>query len=143
MRTCRTHLAVVLAMFFQAAPAVAVAQSTVDVERQKAHVVSRLYQATYGAELRCRPSKEASSSFSKAMDQFRSAFPELMRLIDGSPYLPPAREQFNKFLADPSAKVSDEALIEECRGLEYMLRLFIEAPGGKDTVNGYLQLLRK
>jgi hypothetical protein len=143
MHTYRTHLAVVIAILIQAVSTVAVAQASADAERQKAHVVSRLYQATYGAEERCRPSKEASSSFSKAMDQFRSAFPELMRLIDGSPYLPPARDQFKKFLADPSAKVSDDALIQECRGLEYMLRQFVEAPGGKEAVNEYLQLLKK
>lgn len=87
----------------------AVAQAAAEVERQKAHVVSRLYQVTYGAEERCRPQRGVIG-LGKALDQFNSAFPELMRLIDGSPYLPPARDQFRKFLTDPSAKVSNEAL---------------------------------
>src|SRR4051794_25255571 len=126
MHKYRLLLVVTFAILIQAASAGAIAQAPADTERQKAHVVSRLYQATYGAQERCHSSKEASLSLGKAMDQFRSSFPELIRLIDSSPYLPPAKDQFKKFLSDPSAKVSDEALIQECRGLEYMLRQFVD-----------------
>ena len=136
-------LAVALAVSIHVAPTVALAQATTDVEREKAHVVSRLYQATYGAKERCRPSKEASLSLGKAINQFRLAFPELMRLVDHSPYLPPARDQFKKFLADPSAKVSDEDLVQECQGLESLLLQFVDAPEAKDEMNKYVLLLKK
>ena len=96
MSISRTLCASLLALV-QVLPAASYAQS--DTERQKAHVVSRLYQATYGAEDRCKPSKLASLEFGKAFNQFSVAYPELIRLLKASPHLTTAKEQYAKFLA--------------------------------------------
>lgn len=143
MNTRHYFLVIALTVFVQSASTVVFAQASADVEREKTLIVSRLYQSTYGAKERCRPSKEASLSLGKAIKRFRLAYPELMRLVDQSPYLPTARDQFKQFLADPSAKISDEELVQECQGLESMLLQFVDTPGAKDEMNKFVLLLKK
>jgi hypothetical protein len=143
MCTYRNFLLFVFVLFVHTAPTKALAQSTPDTERQKAHLVSRLYQATYGAQKRCSASPEGATSIEKSLEIFRSKFPELIRLLDGSPYFGPARDNFQKFLDDPSTKVGDSALLLECQSLEYILRSLIDAPGGNEAVAEYIQLLKK
>ena len=140
MSISRTLCASLLALV-QVLPAASYAQS--DTERQKAHVVSRLYQATYGAEDRCKPSKLASLEFGKAFNQFSVAYPELIRLLKASPHLTTAKEQYAKFLAHPSTNVNENALFEECRGMGDMLRQFVEAPGAKEAMDDFVQTLKK
>jgi hypothetical protein len=143
MYTYRNFLLFVFVLFVHTAPAKALAQGTPDTERQKEHLVFRLYQATYGAEKRCSASPEGSASIGKSLEIFRSKFPELIRLLDGSPYFGPARDNFQKFLENPSTKVGDTALLLECESLEYILRSFIDAPGGNEAIAEYIQLLKK
>jgi len=143
MRTNDVFVAIAFAALIQGAPALAIAQASTNTERQKAHVVNRMYQATYGAQERCRPLKDASASLDKAIDQIRRAFPELLSLIENSPYLPQAREHFKTLLNDPTMRSSDEALLQECRGIEYMLRQFVEAPAGQQAANEMIQTLKK
>ncbi|WP_292938431.1 hypothetical protein [Noviherbaspirillum sp.] len=135
--------AVVSVLLIQGAPTLAGAQMPSSFERQKMHVVSRMYQATYGASERCRPSKEASVSLDKAIDQIRKTFPELMTLIDNSPYLPQAREQFNAFASSTAARPTNDELVQECSGMTNMLQQLVETPGGQQAANDMIQTLKK
>lgn len=112
-------------------------------EREKAKVVSRMYQVTSGAQERCRSSPTTSANLDKEVDQFRRAYSELSNLIDGSPYLPQARERFNAFLSSAAARPSDESLVRECAGIAEMLRQFAETPGGRQAADEMLQTLKK
>lgn len=142
MTTCRhsTAFTFAFALLLQV-PAHADTQS--DSERQKAHVVSRLFQVTYGAQQHCAASPEKSAAVTTAVDQFRATYPELLSLVDSSPYLPRFQENFKKFLADPARQASGEALVKECQSLEYMLRQLLDTPGGKQATDEYTQLLKK
>lgn len=143
MHTRNFLVAAVLAALFQGTPTSAVAQANSNIERQKMHVVSRMYQATYGAQERCRPSKEASANLDKAVDQLRHAFPELLNLIDNSPYLLQAQEQFKTFLSNTAIKSSDEKLAPMCNWFEYMLRQLVESKDGQQVAIDMIQTLKK
>jgi hypothetical protein len=132
-----------VAVFAHWVPITVAAQTKSAIEQEKMHTVSRMYQATYGAQERCHPSKEASANLNLAIDQLRHAFPELLNLIDSSQYLPTVREQFMAYLNDPAAKSSNEELKQECSGIEYLLRQLVETPGGQQAANDMIQALKK
>jgi hypothetical protein len=134
---------VVSLVILQALPSIANAQMNTGVERQKVHMVSRMYQATYGAQERCRPSREASVKLDMAIEQFRNALPELMSLVDSSPYLPQAKEQFKVFLSKAPAPQNDQALVEECAGIADMLHQLADTPGGQKAADDMIQTLKK
>jgi hypothetical protein len=119
------------------------AQASPDMERQKAHIVSRMYQATYGAQERCRSAEEASEGLDKAIGQLRGTLPELMTLVDASPYLPQAQAQFKAMHGKAPAVQDRRSLIEECAAIENLLRQLIETPGGKKAASDMIDILRK
>ena len=116
------------------------AQRVPDVEKEKAKLVYRLYQATYGAQQRCG----ASAGHDETLARFRAAYPELVALLDASPYLAQARDRFTA-LQDSGAlpQLDEEGLRRECQGLEAILRALIDAPGSAGAVAGYVDLLKK
>lgn len=121
----------------------ALAQGTEDMERKKAHIVSRIYQATYGAEKRCSTLNEASITLADAVKQFRLAYAEITSLVEQSPYFPVAEKDFTKFLASQAAREDKEELKAECAGLEDMLRQFVKFGGDKQAFAAEIQLLKK
>lgn len=126
----------------QSVPTLALAQEAAPTEGQKAKVVSRVYQATYGAQLRCGASPEWETH-GKTLERFRSTYPELIQLVDSSPFFPVAKESFQGFLvANPPSKVSEKNLTLECESLEAILRSLIDGPGAREAVAGYVQLLK-
>jgi hypothetical protein len=143
MHTYRHFLSIGFVFLIYSAPTMALAQGKPDVEPQKAKLVSRIYQATYGAQKRCSTSPEGAANLGKSVELFRSKFPELVRLVDSSPYFGPARDNFQKFLDDPSTKVSDAALLQECQSVDHILHSLLDAPGGNEAVAEYIQLLKK
>jgi hypothetical protein len=117
------------------------AQRVPDVEKEKAKLVYRLYQATYGAQQRCGASH---SSHGETLARFRSAYPELVALLDASPYLAQARDRFTTLLDSGALpQPGEEGLRSECRGLEAILRALIDASGSAQAVAGYVDLLKK
>ena len=124
-----------------ALPTGAHAQRAPDVEKERAKLVYRLYQATYGAQQRCGAS---APSHGETLARFLSAYPELITLLDASPYLAQARDRFTA-LQDSGAlpQLDEEGLRRECRGLEAMLRALIDAPGSAEAVAGYVDILKR
>lgn len=117
------------------------AQRAPDVEKDKAKLVYRLYQATYGAQQRCGASDPSDGA---TLARFRSVYPELVALLDASPYLAQARDRFTT-LQDSGAlpQPGEAGLRSECQGLEAILRALIDAPGSAEAVAGYVDLLKK
>ncbi len=142
MHIGRNFMLAGLVFFMQAIPTAALAEGTPATPVEKAKVVSRLYQATYGAQLRCGASPEWATH-GKTLERFRSTYPELIQLVDSSPYFPAAKEGFQGFLvANPPSKVSEKNLTLECESLEAILRSLIDGPGAREAVAGYVQLLK-
>lgn len=112
-------------------------QPNTEQERYKALTVSRMYEATYGGQVKCRSDKDALDRLNKTVDQFRHTYPELMRLIESSPYLPQAKEKL-KLNGDPSGKYD----LEECRETENLLREMLIAPDGQQSANYMVQILK-
>lgn len=57
------------------------------IDKQKAKIVSRVYQLTYGADALCkRFSPQESAQASSAVIRFKKAYPELMMLVEQSQY---------------------------------------------------------
>lgn len=106
-------------------------------EQYKAHIVSRMYEATYGGQEKCRSDKEALDRLNKMVDQFRHAYPELMSSIENSPYLPQAKEHL-KLGRDPSGKYD----LQECRETETILRQMLIVPQGQQLADYYVQILK-
>jgi hypothetical protein len=110
-------------------------QPIVDQERQKTHIVSRMYQATYGVQKQCNQ----SASLNTAIEQVHHAYPELMRLIESSPYLPQAKAEFNSLWSTSG----EQAGIKECQEIENMLRQLLDVShGGRQAVNDMVQALK-
>jgi len=124
-----------------ALPIGAHAQRVPDVEEDKAKLVYRLYQATYGAQQRCGAS---APSHGETLARFRSAYPELVALLDASPYLAQARGRFAT-LQETGAlpQLEEKGLRGECQGLEAILRALLDAPGSAEAVAGYVDILKK
>ncbi|MBD8528902.1 MULTISPECIES: hypothetical protein [unclassified Massilia] len=118
------------------------AQRVPDVEKEKAKLVYRLYQATYGAQQRCGAS--AGASHGETLVRFRAAYPELVGLLDASPYLAQARDRYTA-LQDSGAlpQLDNAGLRRECEGLEAILRALIDAQGSAEAAAGYVDLLKK
>lgn len=112
-------------------------QPIADQERQKAHIVSRMYQATYGAQKQCINYKDEVAKLDKAIEQFRNAYPELMRLVDSSPYLPQAKEEFNATMRSPG----DQLPVEECLYIGNMLQQWVDNPDGQNIANDMIETL--
>lgn len=124
-------------------PTDAYAQSMADSERQKAKIISRLYQATYGAQQRCGAATGAQSH-RETLARFRASYPELVSLMDSSPHLAAARDRFQVML-DTGAlpQASEDGLRKECQALESILRSLVDAPAGAEAVAGYIEVLKK
>jgi hypothetical protein len=112
-------------------------QPTVDQERQRAHVVSRMYQATYGAQERCGSYKDELARLDKVIEQVRHAYPELMRLVESSVYLPQAKEEFKALWGGTDGQLP----IQECRETANMLQQLLEVPNGQQAANNMIQTL--
>lgn len=118
-------------------------QSTAGIERQKEKIVARMVQATDVAQQRCSTTA-AAPNHARTYERFRARYPELISLVEHSPYFAPSRDYFQNLLAtDALPKLNEQDLLHECQSLEYMLRALIDAPGGTEAVAGYVELLKK
>ncbi len=111
--------------------------SNTEQEQYMAHTVTRMYEATYGGQEKCKSDKDALDRLNKTVDQFRHAYPELMSLIENSPYLPQAKEHL-KLGRDPSGKYD----LQACRETEAILRQLLIVPEGQRAANYMVQILK-
>jgi hypothetical protein len=105
-------------------------------------LVSRLYQATFGASERCSmASPEAAKEFKAEFDRFSGKYPELLRLLKSSPYFEPARQRLSQVFAAMTISDTPQSLAAECAALAHLLRSMIDQPEGERVMQEYTALL--
>lgn len=107
-------------------------------EQNKSRIVKGIYQLTDGALVLC-PEKNAQA-FSNTLMLFKQSFPDVMRLVDNSPYKPVGKKisgdnvETNKNIATP-------ALTQQCLFKQRMLNNMMVTEEGKQTMVKALETL--
>lgn len=131
--------AIVILLFESISDAQDIAKNGVDA--QKAKVVSRLYQATLGANERCKKAApDASKEFQSELARFNLANANLMKLVRQSPYYESAHQGFAEFLKQ-NPPIDSPELSSECKGLAWILRSMVDDPAGRNATKEYEVLL--
>jgi phosphate-selective porin len=100
--------------------------------------VSRLYQATFGANKRCKMAPgQSAGEFKSEFDRFSAKYPELLNLLKASPYYEAARQRFLQMSASMAARDTPQSLAAECKGLAQLLRSMVDLPEGQKAAHDY------
>src|SRR5262245_3949746 len=91
---------------------------TGDPERQKAKIVSRTYQMTYGSKERCKNTAKFQTELARSVKE-KTVY---MRRVTGTPHYPRAREQSARHEKIDPARDTPEKLAGECQYLAELLR---------------------
>lgn len=112
------------------------------LEKSKAKIFSRLYQATYGQTERCKKAPpDIAAEFQSELTRFVEANGTLMKRVVQSQYYEPARQRFSKHEAVDPVRDTPEKLGGECKHLARILRSMSDTPEGKKTVKEYEETL--
>ncbi len=110
------------------------------IEKEKRHIVSRMYQATYGMLQIC-PDKEVDS-FKKIIAKLEETYPEFTKLLNESKYHQYAVDNMIKDIARERKK-SDESRMPQCSFGKSITKALIYTPSGQKSVSDYLEKLKK
>lgn len=122
----KTYLALMLVLL----PHSVTAESLSDVEQQKSRIVKGIYQLTDGALAQCP--KNNAEAFNETLKLFKQRFPEVMHLVNNSPYHPVIKQSNNEATA---------ALTQQCLFKQRMLNNMTVTAEGKQTMAKALQTL--
>jgi len=101
-------------------------------------IVSRLYQATFGASERCKMAPpESAEEFNTEFNRFSAKYPDLLSLLRSSPYYEPARRHFLQVTASMTVHDTPESLAAECKGVAQLLRAMLDQPEGQKAALEY------
>jgi hypothetical protein len=118
--------------------------SSGDPERQKARIVSRTYQMTYGSVERCkRATPTAAEEFQKELTRFVKQNAALMKQVTESPHYARAREKFARHEKVNPARDTPEELAGECKYLAGLMRSMLDTPDGIQSVKEIQETLSK
>src|SRR5450830_553238 len=107
-------------------------------ERNKAKIVSRLYQATFGSIERCqKATPDAAKEFENELHRFVDLNANLVNLVTQSPHYNDARKKFSHHETMDPARDNPESLAGECKYLALLLRSMNDSPDGKNAVKEY------
>jgi hypothetical protein len=121
----------------------ATAQDT-PIDKQKAKIVSRVYQLTYGADAICkRFSPQESDQVSSAVIRFKNTYPELMMLVDQSSYLERAQNHFAGLMERIAKSASKNPKEAGCQELLILLNQSIDTENGKKGILDIIAQLKK
>lgn len=113
-------------------------------EKQKAKLVSRLYQATYGASKRCeRATPEVTSEFKKTLKRYEKENKLLMKLVKQSPYYDKAIKEYAIFYEFNPQRDTKESISQECEFIATVLKADMDTPNGKRDVQNIIEILKK
>jgi len=116
------------------------AEELTKVEKEKRHIVSRMYQATYGILQIC-PDREVDS-FKKIIKNFEETYFEFSKLLNESQYHQYAVDNMIKDIAQERKK-SDRSRISQCSFGKSMTLSLISTTGGQKSVSDMLVKLKK
>ncbi len=116
------------------------AEELTKIEKDKRHIVSRMYQVTYGMLQVC-PDKEVDS-FKTIIVNFEETYPEFTKLLKES--------QYHQYAIDMTAhdiarerKKSDELRMPQCSFGKAMTQSLINTTDGQKSVYDMLEKLKK
>lgn len=109
------------------------------VEKEKRHIVSRMYQATYGMLQICP--EETADAFKQSIANFEEAYPELAKLLKESPYHHYAVENMSDIIRREQAG-SYESRMGQCSTMMSMIEALVKTPPGQQSANEMLEKLR-
>lgn len=115
-----------------------------DRERQRAKVVSRLYETTQRHAARCAQSTpDAAQDFAEALAGFNQRHAALMQRVTGSPHYAAAEARFKRRDAEeaPGTRPGPEARVAECRYVASLLRSMTDTEAGRQAVQEFEALL--
>jgi len=139
-----TSIVLLASTLFSGASFAEVPVDTRQLERNKAKIVSRLYQATYGQVERCKKATpDAAAEFQNELSRFVEINGNLIKQVIQSPYYDPARQRFSKHEAVDPVQDTPESLGRECKYLVQLLRSMNDTPEGKKSVKEYEALLSR
>jgi len=110
------------------------------IEKDKRHIVSRMYQATYGILQIC-PDKEVDS-FKRIIENFEKKYPEFSTLLNESPYHQYAVDSMARDIARERKK-SDESRMPQCSFGKSIIQSLINTTDGQRSVSDMLEKLQK
>jgi hypothetical protein len=114
------------------------------IDKRKAQIVSRFYEATYGADSMCkRFSPQESPQVSNAVKRFKEVYPEIMQLVDQSPYLDRARLNFETLMEKMAERASKNPKEAACQEALYILQQSVETKSGRDAVLNSIMEFKK
>jgi hypothetical protein len=110
------------------------------IEKDKRHIVSRMYQATFGLLQIC-PDKEVDS-FKRIIENFEKKYPEFSTLLNESPYHQYAVDSMERDIARERKK-PDESRMPQCSFGKSIIQSLISTTGGEKSVSDMLEKLQK
>ena len=128
-----------------ALPAPVNAQSEEARVKRKTHIVSRVYQLVYGgAEICTRLASPDAQAAVAAAARFKDAYPELIRLVEESPYVGIARERNRKMVEDGVAYEAKNPQPEpDCKDVIRKLDYSVDDPVGRIQINETIERLKE
>lgn len=134
-------LTTLLALWLVSASSLAVTEHDATAKKQ-AHLVSRLYQMTYGPVQRCkRASPPIAARFQTELVRFMKQEPELIELMTTSPYY--ARAVLSDAQAPGKPEEDLKRFNDQCEGGAELMRAMLASPHWETVRREYIELLSR
>jgi len=103
------------------------------------HTVNRAYQLVYGSVDMCRrySPREADAVIAESR-RFKQAYPEFINALERSPYFSQAKKNMDEDIDEMAQQAAKDPKLAECQVFIWMLKQFIDHPGGKQEVDAML-----
>jgi len=139
-----SSIALLISTLFSIASFAETPADTSQLEKNKAKIVSRLYQATYGRKEGCKKATpDVAAEFESELTRFVENNDNLIKLVIHSPYYDRARQIFSKHETLDPVRDTPEKLGVECKYLAQLLRSMSDTSEGKKAVKEYEEILSK
>jgi hypothetical protein len=111
-------------------------------DAQTAKIFGRLYTVTFGAREYCEKAPaEAATAYKVQIDRFSREYPNLLALLQSSPYYEAARRDISDSVKARLANETPESLAADCNEFSYLLKSMIDDPAGRDAERGFEERL--
>ena len=123
-------------------PISGIAADTVHTEREKAKLVSRFYQITYGSSEKCKSAPlESAKKFQTVLDRFLATNEKIMALVVNSPHYAAAQTGYAKYATLDTERDTPESLTQECEYMATFMSWLIDSPYWPRMVKEHEEML--